>query len=149
MTDQGADPQATTLLAVETSSLIPFFLPACLLVCVCDACTAVRALQLGLTAVPRVDPRVPRTLEQYTVIYKEWCVWLVAWLVIVALCSQVAASLAVCSWSGQVCAPTMLTLSPAFKFPSSFPPSSALCLPLPTFTCSMFYNTQQHTTTPT
>jgi hypothetical protein len=36
------------------------------------ASPAVRALQLGLTHVPRVDPRVPRTLQQYCAIYREW-----------------------------------------------------------------------------
>jgi hypothetical protein len=40
--------------------------------CVPPLCIAVRALQLGLSAVPRVDPRVLRTLEQYTNIYREW-----------------------------------------------------------------------------
>lgn len=31
-----------------------------------------RALQLGLSVVPRVDPRVPRSLSEYCVIYREW-----------------------------------------------------------------------------
>lgn len=44
----------------------------CVYACVCAAAAAVRALQLGLTAVPRVDPRVPRSLDQYTSIYREW-----------------------------------------------------------------------------
>jgi hypothetical protein len=33
---------------------------------------AVRALQLGLSSVPRVDPRVPRSLEDYCGVYREW-----------------------------------------------------------------------------
>ncbi len=33
---------------------------------------AVRALQLGLSSVPRVDPRVPRSLDDYAHIYSEW-----------------------------------------------------------------------------
>lgn len=33
---------------------------------------AVRALQLGLSSVPRVDPRVPRSLYEYATIYQEW-----------------------------------------------------------------------------
>jgi len=32
----------------------------------------VRALQLGLSSVPRVDPRVPRSLDEYCSIYREW-----------------------------------------------------------------------------
>lgn len=42
----------------------------------CAACAvaaaAVRALQLGLSVVPRVDPRVSRSLADYCVIYREW-----------------------------------------------------------------------------
>ncbi|KAF8064522.1 viaA [Scenedesmus sp. PABB004] len=34
--------------------------------------TEVRALQLGLSVVPRVDPRVPRPLSEYVAIYHEW-----------------------------------------------------------------------------
>eukprot|EP00879_Flechtneria_rotunda_P010825 GHRR01011314.1.p1 GENE.GHRR01011314.1~~GHRR01011314.1.p1 ORF type:complete len:584 (+),score=168.73 GHRR01011314.1:153-1904(+) len=34
--------------------------------------TEVRALQLGLSVVPRVDPRVPRSLAEYCAIYREW-----------------------------------------------------------------------------
>lgn len=33
---------------------------------------AVRALQLGLSSVPRVDPRAPRSLDEYCAIYREW-----------------------------------------------------------------------------
>jgi hypothetical protein len=33
---------------------------------------AVRALQLGLSVVPRVDPRMPRSLADYCGIYREW-----------------------------------------------------------------------------
>ncbi|KAI8468922.1 MAG: hypothetical protein J3K34DRAFT_293498 [Monoraphidium minutum] len=36
------------------------------------ATTEVRALQLGLSSVPRVDPRVPRSLDEYCSIYREW-----------------------------------------------------------------------------
>lgn len=43
----------------------------CAVMC-CVVLCAVRALQLGLSAVPRVDPRVPRSLEQYATIYREW-----------------------------------------------------------------------------
>lgn len=32
----------------------------------------VRALQLGLSVVPRVDPRASRSLADYCVIYREW-----------------------------------------------------------------------------
>jgi hypothetical protein len=32
----------------------------------------VRALQLGLSVVPRVDPRMPRSLADYCTIYREW-----------------------------------------------------------------------------
>jgi hypothetical protein len=34
--------------------------------------SAVRALQLGLSVVPRVDPRMPRSLADYCTIYREW-----------------------------------------------------------------------------
>lgn len=34
--------------------------------------TEVRALQLGLSVVPRVDPRMPRSLADYCTIYREW-----------------------------------------------------------------------------
>ena len=36
------------------------------------AAADVRALQLGLSSVPRVDPRAPRTLDEYCAIYREW-----------------------------------------------------------------------------
>jgi hypothetical protein len=38
---------------------------------ICCCCAAVRALQLGLSVVPLVDPRVPRSLADYCVIYRS------------------------------------------------------------------------------
>lgn len=77
---------ATSLTAMQLAARQPAALQQCPLTCtpchthrtLClhrptpPSRLAVRALQLGLRSVPRVDPRQQRSLQEYAAIYSEW-----------------------------------------------------------------------------
>lgn len=73
-------------------------------------CPAVRALQLGLTSVPRVDARCLRPLRDYTRVYREWLLLLRGRLQAqdVELPPEVGRRMcrghwALCAWTGTGC----------------------------------------------